>query len=134
MNSALHRGNSSQTSLSSSTQPLTNLIRLEHLPKRISKPIDPSLMLLLTRRPASVLNKPGFKPSVERASCRSITTTIRHHATHHHSLYSLLFKYLAEVSVDEGIVGVLVDDGIFVFGGEGRDVGHQLPVDGAFGD
>ncbi len=27
-----------------------------------------------------------------------------------------------------------MDDGIVIFGSEGGDVGHQLPVDGAFGD
>lgn len=91
-------------------------------------------MLLLTRRPARILNKPRLEPLVERTPGRGITAAIRHHSTHDHSLDPLLFKHRSEVGVDEGVVGVLVDDGVFVFGSERVDVGHQLPVFGAFGD
>lgn len=117
-----------------SRQPFHHLLRLKHLPKPIPKPIQSRLMLLLTRRPASILDKPRLKSPVERTPGRGITAAIRHDPTYHHSLSSLLFKHRSEVGVDEGVVGVLVDDGVFIFGSERVDVGHQLPVFGAFGD
>lgn len=91
-------------------------------------------MLLLTRRPTRIFHQPRLIPPVKRTPRRSITAAIRHDPTHHHSLNVLRFEQRGEVGVEEGVVGVFVDDGVVVGGGQGGDVGHQLPVFGAFGD
>ena len=91
-------------------------------------------MLLLTRRPTRIFHQPRLIPPVKRTPRRSITAAIRHDPTHHHPLNFLLFQQRGEVGVEEGVVGVFVNDGVVVCGSQGGDVGHEFPVFGAFGD
>lgn len=89
-------------------------------------------MLLLGGSSTSGSDKPSLETSVEGRPRSCIHTAIGHDAADDDPLNGMLFQKVGKMAVDEGIVGVLADDGA-AYGGF-SDIGHQLPVDGAFCD
>lgn len=113
----------------------------EHLPEREAEPPQARLVLRLVGTSAGVANQPRLVAPVEGGPGRRVAAAVRHDAADHGPLDAGPLEDPCEVSVDEGVVCVLVDEPRPWGRGrpvrprdEPRDVVLELPVRGAAGD
>lgn len=92
-----------------SFQPMHNLLRSQHLPKREPKSPQPRLMLFLIRTPARILHDPYLMAAIERASGRRIAAAIRYKAMDDHSPNRVPLQPITQIRIDQGIIGTLPD-------------------------
>ena len=114
------------TEASPSFQPLHHLLRRQHLAKREPKAPQPRLMLCPIRTPTRIPYKPSLISPIKRAPSRRIAAAIRHDATNNHPLNLSPFQHIAQIRIDERIIGILRYDAVVLC--DFLNLGYEFPV------